>query len=173
MTTEHWPEIERLFAEAIEQPDEEREAFVRKSASGPHVAEEVVNLVRAHRKTGLFDPVTDSQDAAAAYVLQPGSRLGAWEVVGELGRGGMGVVYLVRRADGHFERAAALKILPVDTRGPQAEARFLAERQILARLSHPRHCPAARRRRESGRPPLVCHGARRRRAVGRLLRPAP
>jgi len=137
VTTDRWEGVERLFAEALERPEAEREAFVRASASGPDVTDEVIGLLRAHLRTGLFDPVTDRQEASQEPTLDPGSKLGAWEVTGELGRGGMGVVYRVRRADGQFDQEAALKILPTEARGPHAEARFLAERQILARLSHP------------------------------------
>ncbi len=67
----------------------------------------------------------------------PGTRLGAWEIEGELGRGGMGTVYAVRRADGAYEQHAALKLLAASADEPAARARFLQERQILARLEHP------------------------------------
>ncbi len=64
-------------------------------------------------------------------------RLGAWRVVREIGRGGMGTVYLAERDDGQFEQRAAIKVIK---RGMDTEAvlrRFYAERQILARLQHP------------------------------------
>ena len=67
----------------------------------------------------------------------PGARLGAWQIEGELGRGGMGTVYAVRRADGAYEQQAALKLLSAAADEPAARARFLQERQILARLEHP------------------------------------
>ncbi|MGI9262547.1 MAG: tetratricopeptide repeat protein, partial [Woeseiaceae bacterium] len=53
-----------------------------------------------------------------------------------IGRGGMGAVYLAERADEQFEQRAALKILPTGLDTDQARARFLIERQILARLVH-------------------------------------
>jgi serine/threonine-protein kinase len=67
----------------------------------------------------------------------PGTRLGAWEIEGELGRGGMGTVYAVRRADGAYEQRAALKLLAASGDPAAARTRFLQERQILARLEHP------------------------------------
>jgi tetratricopeptide (TPR) repeat protein/predicted Ser/Thr protein kinase len=68
--------------------------------------------------------------------LSPGARLGAFRVVRELGRGGMGIVYLGERDDGEFEQRVALKCLY----GIDSETRielFRRERQILAGLQHP------------------------------------
>lgn len=67
--------------------------------------------------------------------LPAGTRLGAWQIVRLLSRGGSGDVYLAARADGAFEQRAALKLLQ---NGGDAEIqRFHAEREILARLTHP------------------------------------
>ena len=66
-----------------------------------------------------------------------GQRFGPFLVEAEIGRGGMGVVYLARRADGAFEQQVALKLLPAGTRSRELAQRFLRERQILARLDHP------------------------------------
>lgn len=68
----------------------------------------------------------------------PADRLvGPYRLLRELGRGGMGAVWLAERADGQFEQRVALKLIKrgMDTRAVQR--RFLAERQILARLEHP------------------------------------
>ncbi|MDQ1349638.1 MAG: eukaryotic-like serine/threonine-protein kinase [Acidobacteriota bacterium] len=69
--------------------------------------------------------------------MPPGTRLGAWEIEGELGRGGMGTIYAVRRADGSYDQPAALKLLAASADEPSTRLRFLQERQILARLEHP------------------------------------
>lgn len=85
------------------------------------------SLVQAARRTaGESEPVADIA----------GRRIGAWQVVREVGAGGMGTVFLVKRAAGDFQMAAALKLL----RGfPTREAtrRLAQERQILAALDHP------------------------------------
>ncbi|MFO0722914.1 MAG: serine/threonine-protein kinase [Myxococcota bacterium] len=68
--------------------------------------------------------------------LARGARIGDYAILGELGAGGMGLVYLAERADGSFERRVALKLL----RGVATEAgrmRLLRERKILAGLDHP------------------------------------
>ncbi|MDH3206930.1 MAG: serine/threonine-protein kinase [Gemmatimonadota bacterium] len=135
MSAPRWEEVERLFAAALDHPEADRERFVRASAMDEASADEVVALLAAHVRQGLFDPLTELP--ADPHRLRPGARLGAWEVIGELGRGGMGIVFQVRRADGQFEQKAALKILPSVSPGPGSETRFIAERQILARLAHP------------------------------------
>lgn len=66
-----------------------------------------------------------------------GQRLGDYELVRELGRGGMGAIYLARRADEEFEKEVAIKVLKRGTDTDEVLRRFRAERQILARLEHP------------------------------------
>jgi eukaryotic-like serine/threonine-protein kinase len=74
---------------------------------------------------------------AALHLLQPGQRLGAWEVVRRIGVGGMGEVFEVRRADGSFEGRAAVKLLKRGMDSTSVLQRFALERQALARLNHP------------------------------------
>src|SRR5262245_58022997 len=67
--------------------------------------------------------------------LAPGTRLGAYEIVGLVGAGGMGEVYRAR--DSRLERQVALKILPEDLRAnPERAARFEREAKLLATLNH-------------------------------------
>lgn len=69
--------------------------------------------------------------------LHPGQAVGPFRVVRELARGGMGIVYLARRADGEYEQNVAVKWLPCGAQGDERLAQFRRERQILAGLSHP------------------------------------
>src|SRR5207247_7354287 len=62
---------------------------------------------------------------------------GAYVIVRELGRGGMGTVFLAERADGQFEKQVAIKILNRGADTAEILHRFRAERQILAKLDHP------------------------------------
>ena len=97
---------------------------------------EVESLLRAMQAADGFlarpaRPATQVIDDEIAV----GMRLGAWQITGRLGRGGMGDVYKAARAEGDFEQRVAIKLLQ-----PEASAqleRFQAERQILARLDHP------------------------------------
>src|SRR6187200_2351000 len=68
--------------------------------------------------------------------LQPGARIGVYEVVSLIGSGGMGEVYLAR--DTKLGRNVALKVLP-DVFASDAErlARFRREAQVLASIKHP------------------------------------
>ena len=70
-------------------------------------------------------------------ILAPPRVLGAWTLREEIGRGGMGTVYLAERSDGAFEQTAALKVMSVGSWSPGLMERFLRERQTLARLQHP------------------------------------
>jgi serine/threonine protein kinase len=68
--------------------------------------------------------------------LSPGSRLGPYEVVAQLGAGGMGEVY--RATDTKLKRQVALKVLPAAlTADRDRLARFQREAEILATLNHP------------------------------------
>ncbi|PNS08690.1 serine/threonine-protein kinase [Solilutibacter silvestris] len=66
-----------------------------------------------------------------------GLRFGPWQATGVLGRGGMGAVYRVERADGAYQQSAALKRIRMGLDSSEAQLRFLRERQILATLRHP------------------------------------
>ena len=70
--------------------------------------------------------------------LQPGVRLGPYEIVAPLGSGGMGDVY--RAVDRRLDRAVAIKVLPPDASSPQALERFEREAKAVAALNHPHIC---------------------------------
>jgi len=79
----------------------------------------------------------DAGSGVAASGLQPGARVGPYELIRRLGAGGMAEVWLARRADGAFRREVALK-LPMQTHlRAELEQRFARERDILASLEHP------------------------------------
>ena len=79
----------------------------------------------------------ESADDAAEPSPECGRTIDRYRLLGILGRGGMGVVYLAERADDQFEKQVALKLLPRGLETPDKERRFRLERQILARLEHP------------------------------------
>ena len=82
-----------------------------------------------------------AQNAASTFWQEGpprgGERVGAYVIVRELGRGGMGTVFLAERADGQFEKQVAIKILNRGADTAEILRRFRAERQILAKLDHP------------------------------------
>ncbi len=90
--------------------------------------------------TRSLDELADNTPVAFARQApaQPsGRRVGAYEIVREIGRGGMGAVYLAKRADGQFEKEVAIKLLKRGTDTDEILRRFHAERRILAQLDHP------------------------------------
>jgi eukaryotic-like serine/threonine-protein kinase len=76
-------------------------------------------------------------DFASTSGLQPGARVGPYELIRLLGAGGMAEVWLARRADGAFKREIALKLPMLAHARAGLEARFARERDILASLEHP------------------------------------
>ncbi len=74
---------------------------------------------------------------ASEPALQPGARIGPYELVRHLGRGGMAQVWLARRADGAYEREVALKLPAAAHLRGDVHQRFARERDILAALEHP------------------------------------
>jgi serine/threonine protein kinase/Tol biopolymer transport system component len=75
--------------------------------------------------------------AMGASRLEPGARVGPYELIRPLGSGGMAEVWLARRADGAFKREVALKLPMLNQPRGDLEARFARERDILASLEHP------------------------------------
>jgi len=76
-----------------------------------------------------------SMDAPLTSAI--GRRLGPYQIARELGRGGMGVVYLAVRADDEYHRQVAIKLAWPGQESGEMLRRFRQERQILANLDHP------------------------------------
>ena len=94
--------------------------------------------------------------------LAPGSTLGPYAIVAELGHGGMGVVYTVQ--DPRLKRRVAIKLLPPDlTRDETAKQRFLQEARAASALDHPEHLHDQRDQRDRRRADLSRDGPLRRR----------
>lgn len=132
MDAERWREISDLAALAAEAAPEQREALL---GAHPELREEVESLLRyVDEGSGPLDRLPSPTESVSPYLNR---RIGAYRVVRELGRGGMGVVLLVQRDDGAFEQQAAVKLARVSFQSEYFRRRFLEERQILARLEHP------------------------------------
>ena len=134
------PEIERLFAAALDLPANARTAFVESQQTDPAVRREVLSLL-LHDELAepLFAGAIRSEASALVPVpdLREGSLVGSYRVVAVLGRGGMGVVCLAERADGIFEQRVAIKVIQSSDPAGFLLDRFQQERRILAQLSHP------------------------------------
>ncbi|MEO6872040.1 MAG: protein kinase [Chthoniobacterales bacterium] len=134
MTSERWQQIKDILADAlVRETPAERAAFVEQACgSDAGLAGEVNSFLAQDPKN--LDSYADRADPARA---DAGRRVGAFELIHELGRGGMGAVWLARRADRRFEQQVAIKLLKRGTDTEEVLRRFHEERQILARLEHP------------------------------------
>lgn len=136
MTPKVWERVKNLVADALEKPEKERGAFVSESGEDTTVRREAQSMLAqsAERLEACAENLTEPIKHNGSLV---GERIGAYRIVREIGRGGMGAVYLAQRADGAFEKQVAIKVLKRGTDTDEVLRRFHAERQILARLSHP------------------------------------
>ncbi len=141
---ERWQRIETILDEILDLPPKERGPRLEHLTTGEEeLRREVESLLAEDVRTR--GPLDSSIDEVAGDLLGEaapsagewiGRRIGAYRVLRELGRGGMGEVLLAERADGLFEHHVALKIVRGETSAGVAE-RFTHERNILARLRHP------------------------------------
>jgi serine/threonine protein kinase len=139
--SERWNRVSRVLDEVFEHPPAERAALLdRLCADDPAVRAEVQALLAADQEaTGFLETPAEAMtlvDELADERLAAPERVGDWRVVRPIGRGGMGEVYEVARADGHFEQRAALKLIRGERWSAEMAGRFRQERQILARLEH-------------------------------------
>jgi hypothetical protein len=137
---QRWGQVTQLFGEALERPSAEREPFVRREAGADAaLADEVLSLLESHAKAGDFleQPAGEpAPEGAAGAILAPNALVGHYRIVGLLGTGGMGVVYLAE--DTRLGRRVALKaIAPALAGDPSRLARLRREARAAAALSHP------------------------------------
>jgi serine/threonine protein kinase len=140
MTPERWQQVKSTLADALEcQDPREQLAFLRRTcANDADLAREVQSLL--DQPPDQFDACAENvglTSAASASADDIGCRIGPYELQREIGRGGMGSVWLARRADRQFEKLVAIKLLKRGTDTDEVLRRFRAEREILARLEHP------------------------------------
>jgi len=138
-----WREIDRIFSAALDRPPEDRMAFVEEASGGDReLADAVAALLRAeHDSEGLFEaPGISASRELLEDLAGRGpeiDRIGRYTIVRELGRGGMGTVYLAEHEGEGFLQRVALKVLRRGVDTDDVLRRFVTERRILASLSHP------------------------------------
>ena len=136
MSTSRWKEVRRLFDEASELPDSERDAFIAAANTSPEILREVRSLLsQLQEDPGFLEAPT--VDLPAARPPLPWRQIGPWRLVDEVGQGGMGTVYRAVKTGEGFEKTVALKVIRPGMNMAFAVEHFLAERQILASLDHP------------------------------------
>ncbi len=129
-----WRRIREVLDEILAAPEADREALLReRCGDDADLAVEVRSFVRAHDEAGSF--IEGPAGAPSDVISAP--EIDRYRIIGELDRGGMGVVYLAVRDDGAYRQTVAVKVLRHGLGSAALVARFRAERQILARLDHP------------------------------------
>ena len=147
MNPETWQQLKSIFHGALDLEPAARAAFLADACDGDaDVRNQVEKLLSAHEEAGPFlaSPalvdagVISSEEVARATdeINRVGQRIGPYEIVREMGHGGMGTVFLAVRADDQYRKQVAIKLI---NRGMDTDLilrRFMMERQILANLEH-------------------------------------
>jgi len=117
---ERWKQVREILDKAIALPPGERPAFLDSSSAGdPELRSEVESLLGSHERAGsvfLQTPAADLKSVLPGPVPQAdrvGRRIGVYQIVEEIGRGGMGEVYRAVRADGQFDKKVAIKLVRI------------------------------------------------------------
>lgn len=161
MERDRWRRVNELFHAALARDPAARLAFLTTATADPTVRAEVTSLL-AHADdtpTGLTPPErTDQRVRPTTEARAPGltgSRLGHYDIVRELGAGGMGVVYLAE--DTRLGRPVAIKALsPLYLTDDHARHRLRREAQAAAALTHPAIATVYALEEFDGAPYLVC-----------------
>jgi len=138
-----WHAIDRLFDAALAHPPEERSAFVAAAAGGDgELVGAVETLLRAEAEsTGRYEaPALSMAEVFTAATSEhegAPAAIGPYRIDRELGRGGMGTVFLAERDGDGFRQRVALKVLRRGMDTDDLLRRFVTERRILAALAHP------------------------------------
>lgn len=145
MKPERWKQVDELLESALDCPAAERASFLDRACGGDEeLRREVASLLVSDAQTSGFiesPPARMAADLFATNQSKPGrgERIAHYEVLRQIGSGGMGDVYLAR--DTRLGRRVALKLLPPSfTADAQLRARFFREAKLASALDHPNVC---------------------------------
>jgi serine/threonine-protein kinase len=142
-------ELSRLIDTALELPPEERPAWIEQLAPEHETLKpalrKLLEMQPAGNNTFTLSDISNQVHAAMqgaassgeSLEFKDGARVGPYELIRELGRGGMGTVWLARRTEGLTRRTVALKLPHAGMLHAEFAARMSRERDILESLAHP------------------------------------
>ena len=141
MSTQSPTQVKKILQRVLALPSRERAAYLEKACPDRAVREQVMELLADKTKMRSFlegiggiEEIT-TRDMVPPEGLELPEFIGPYSVLAQLGEGGMGVVYLAEQTE-PVERRVALKLIQRSFLDEIAEARFNAEKQAMARLSH-------------------------------------
>lgn len=139
MDSTRWQRLQQLFHEAADLPAADREAFLQSACADDQELMAEVSAMLEQDSTGtslldqqLAEVVHHTMAAPASF---PAKEFGPYRILGVLGEGGMGVVYLAERTD--LGNQVAIKVLRDAWLSPSRRERFASEQRTLAQLNHP------------------------------------
>jgi len=138
MDAAKWAKVKEILDQTFDLSTEERSTFLAEQDISTDVRSEVESLLAQEK--GAENLMQVSAVAFSRDLLSDdlaGQQIGQYKVIGELGHGGMGAVYLAERTDGKFAQRVALKLLKREMNTSSIRLRFEREREILASLDHP------------------------------------
>jgi serine/threonine protein kinase len=140
MTNEQWKQVKDIFSAAVELPHDKRVSFIEEKSGGDAlIVQEVHTLLDSDDEVEDFieNPTMAVSQLVRDETALAGKKIGSYLIEKEIGRGGMGAVYSATRADEHFEKRVAIKLIKRGFDTDDIVRRFRHERQILAALDHP------------------------------------
>jgi eukaryotic-like serine/threonine-protein kinase len=138
VTPDRWQQIKAVLEDTLEREGAERSAFLDAACQGDgELRREVESLLASEDEVDDFIETPVFRIHREEEPLAVGQRIGAYRIVREIGRGGMGSVYLAERADQEFDQRVAVKVVHRGMDTDEIVRRFRSERQILAHLDHP------------------------------------
>jgi eukaryotic-like serine/threonine-protein kinase len=141
MTPERWQQVREVFDGALALGLEERGSYLEKACvHDPDLRHEVESLLSSDQEAGIAFLNTPAVDLSQQHPFSAGRigrRIGAYNILEEIGHGGMGEVYRAGRAYGQYEKQVAIKLVRGGYDSSAVLERFRHERQILASLDHP------------------------------------
>lgn len=142
MTPEELGRIRRIYEQALPMSGAARETYLRQECQDEQdIRAEIERLLKAHDNIPdwLDRPVLGAGKTFTAFdpPKLEGRSLSGYTLMREVGRGGMGSVFLAERSDQTFHRKVAIKLILPPAGSADVIARFHQERQILASLDHP------------------------------------
>jgi len=135
-----WQRVQTLFLDSVDLPVDERIRYLDTACGGDdELRHEIESLLATDEDSGAIIETVVRAEASTLFDAQVliGERLGIYRIIREIGRGGMGSVYLALRDDQEFHKEVALKIVKRGMDTADVLERFRYERQILANLDHP------------------------------------